>query len=255
MQLCFDSSRICAEMQTELLELGSFIWNRALKLCSSWPLIFWMGCRPFYISPTSLSHNPGEQQELWVCLCVLARCVHLCAGSKSITGIAVHSSPTFFFFFSRRVWRWVFCLPGSRGVRSLVGAAEFLARSVRCISWLWHCLTPAAFECSFKACLAECFPLRDLAPFSSPLLLLFFLRLRCSSFLPFILCTSLCPLFCCTPRPLTAAVHLHAAEQRSPLTSTGSTEINAVDGNRKKTARLSPSLVFVVKAPGVLKRS
>lgn len=92
-----------------------------------------------------------------------------------------------------------------------------LARSVRCISWLWHCLTPAAFECSFKVRLAECFPLRDLAPFSNPLLLLFFLRLCCCVFfLPFILYTSLCPLFCCVPRPLTAAVHLHVAEK--PLT-------------------------------------
>lgn len=52
---------------------------------------------------TSSNHNPGEQQELWVCLrvcvvvclCVLCLCLGLCARNESIIGIAFHSSITF----------------------------------------------------------------------------------------------------------------------------------------------------------------
>lgn len=65
-----------------------------------------------------------------------------------------------------------------------------LARGVRCVSQLWHCLTPDAFEWSFKACLAECFSPHVLAPFTDALLFLL-LYLPSSSLLCF--STSLLP--------------------------------------------------------------
>lgn len=197
-----------------------------------------------FFPPTTLSHNPGEQQELWVCLCVLPCCVHLCSGSKSITGTTV-----LFFFFSKRVWRWVFRLPGSRGVGSLVGAAEFWrgvfdASHGSGTAWLQLPLNAASKSASLNVSLYETwhhFPTPSSSFSSSASAVVYFF---CpSSFTPHcVLYSAVCRvlwlrLFTCTWR-----------RNRSPLTSTGSTasEINAVNGNKEKTARLSSSLVFRV---------
>lgn len=155
-------------MHIGLIELESLIWGTQTVLVVTL-LIFWMGCRLLFIFTARFS-NHSEQRELWVCLCV-----RLYAGNKPIIGIAFHSSIT---FLSCRIpWSARMCIMSARqvfdwGVRSLFSCGWVLARGVWCVSQLWRCLTPFAFECSFKACLAECFPPHNLAPFSNPLHLL-----------------------------------------------------------------------------------
>lgn len=110
-----------------------------------------------------------------LCLCVLSLCLGLCAGNESIIGIAFHSSITFlsgriplspktyllYVDFVDQASVWLEC-------RLYLTRGWVLARGVRCVSQLWHCLTPAAFECSFKACLTECFSPHVLALFTNP---------------------------------------------------------------------------------------
>lgn len=113
---------------------------------------------------------------LRVFLCVLPLPLGLCAENKFIIGRAFHSSITFLsgrIPQSAKVFLLYVCFvcKASIGFGCQVPLTRgwVLARGVRCVSQLWHCLTPAAFECSFKACLSECFSLHVLALFISPL--------------------------------------------------------------------------------------
>ena len=168
-------------MHIGLIELGGLIWSGVLKLCFLWPLshlrstCLHSGWAAGFLS-TSSNHNPGEQRELCVCVCV---CVYVCVCPVSV---------------SRPVcWEWIhywnslsllsgriplsaqmnllyvyFVCKASIWLGWQVSLTRFGERCVRCVLQLWHCLTPAAFECSFKACLVECFSPHILAPFTNP---------------------------------------------------------------------------------------
>ncbi|CAB1420456.1 unnamed protein product [Pleuronectes platessa] len=128
-------------------------------------------------------------------------------------------------------------------------------------SRFWHCMTPAAFECSFKACLAECFSPHVLALSTNPPASSSFycssssssppaLRVFPVHFCPCVLSTSLCPLFCCTPCPLTAPACRAEIENSSTLTSarTAAPEINGVNGEGQKYGGKGSSMAYSVSA-------
>lgn len=94
--------------------------------------------------------------------------IHYWNSRSLLSGREIPLSPQMYLLYVCFVCEASVCL----GCQVSLTRGWVLARGVRCVSQLWHCLTPAAFECSFKACLAECFSPHVLALFANPLLLL-----------------------------------------------------------------------------------